>query len=92
MLAAWGDSTEEVEGTEEVEAAVVLMARSDLESNEESLDSLDQLKGQVCGLSKTKLKELLFTLMDECDALTSENCMLKKVCAEKKKKKRTLKN
>jgi len=66
MLAAWGDSTEEEE-----------MARSDSDSDEESLDSLDQLKEQVCGLSKAKLNELLFTLMDECDALTSENCMLK---------------
>jgi len=44
MLAAWGDSTEEEEGTEEEEAAVALMARSDLESDEESLDGLDQLK------------------------------------------------
>ena len=44
MLAAWGDSTEEEEGTEEEEAVVALMASSDLESDEESLDSLDQLK------------------------------------------------
>jgi len=86
MLAAWRDSTEEEEGTEEEEAAVALMARSDSESNEESLDSLDELKEQVCGLSKAKLKELLFTLMDEYDALTFENCMLKDVCAEIKKK------
>jgi len=86
MLAAWGDSTEEEEGTEEEEEAVVaFMVRSDSESNDESLDSLTQLKEQVCGLSKAKLKELLFTLIDECDALTSENCMLKDVCAEIKK-------
>jgi len=49
------------------------------------LDSLDQLKEQVCALSKAKFKELLFTLMDECDALTSKNCMLKDVCVEIKK-------
>jgi len=61
------------------------MARSDLESDDESLDSLAQLKEQVCGLSKAKLKKLLFILMDECDALTSENYMLKDVCAEIKK-------
>jgi len=77
MLAAWGDSTEEEEGTEEEEATVALMARSDSETDEESLDSLDQLKEQVCGLSKAKLEELLFTLMDECDALVSKNCMLR---------------
>ena len=34
---------------------------------------------------QAKLKELWFTLVDECDALTSENCMLKDVCAEIKK-------
>ena len=61
MLTAWGDSTKE-EGNEEEEAVVALMARSNSETDEESLDSLDQLKEQVCGLSKAKLKELLFTL------------------------------
>jgi len=73
MLAAWGDSTEEEDETEEKEAAVALMAKSETESDDESPDSMDQLKEQVCGLNKAKLKELLFTLMDECDALTSEN-------------------
>jgi len=29
MLAAWGDSTKEDEGTEEEDAAIALMARSD---------------------------------------------------------------
>ena len=82
MLAAWVDSTEEEEGTEEEEEAVTLMARSDSDLDEESLDGLDQLKEQVYGLSKAKLQELLFTLMD---ALTSENCMLKDVSAEIKK-------
>ena len=82
MLAAWEDSTEDDDETEEEEAADALMARSNSETDEESLDSLDQLKEQVCGLNKAKLKELLFTLMDECDALISENCMLKDVCAE----------
>ena len=85
MLTAQGDSTEEEEGTEEEEAAVALMARSDSDSDDESHDSLDQLKEQVCGLSKAKFKKLLFTLTNECDALTSENCMLKDVCAEIKK-------
>ena len=83
MLVAWGHSTEE-EGTEEEEAVVGLMARSDSESYDEPLDSLAQLKERVCGLSKAKLKELLFTLMDECDVLTSENCMLKELEHENK--------
>jgi len=72
MLVAWGDSTEEEEeGSEEEEAVVALMTRSDSESDDEPLDSLAQLKDKVCGLSKAKLKELLFTLVDECDALNS---------------------
>ena len=90
MLAAWGHSTENDEGTEEEDATLALMARSDSESDDESLDSLAQLKDKGCDLSKAKLKELLFTLMDECDALTFENCMLKDVYAEIKK--RTLKD
>ena len=40
MLAAWEDSTEEDEGTEEEDATVTLMARSDSESDDEPLDSL----------------------------------------------------
>ena len=67
MLAAWGDSTDEEEGPEEEEEAVALMARSETDSDEES-SSLIRLKNKVCGLNKTKLKEFLFTLMDECDA------------------------
>jgi len=47
MLAAWEDSVEEEEGTEEEEAAVALMARSDSKTDVESLDSLDQLKEHV---------------------------------------------
>ena len=85
MLAAWGDSTEEDEGTEEESAAVALMARSDFDSDDEPLDSLAQLKDKVRGLNKAKLKKLLFTLMDECDAINSENCILKDACSRIKK-------
>ena len=85
MLVAWEDSIKDDEGTKEEDATLALMAISDSESDDESLDSLAQLKDKVCGLSKAKLKELLFTLMDECDALNSENYMLKDVCAELKK-------
>jgi len=84
MLAAWGDSTEEDEGIEEEDAAVALMAKSDSDSDDEPLDSLAQLKDRVCGLSKAKLQELLFTLMDECDAINFENCMLKNACSKLK--------
>jgi len=85
MLAAWGDSTEKDEGSDKEDAAVALMGKSDYDSDDEPLDSLTQLKDQVRGLSKAKLEELLFTLMDECDAINSENCMLKDACIDLKK-------
>ena len=72
MLAAWGDSTEEEEEIEEEEAVIAFMARSDSDSDNEPLDNLAQLNDKVRGLNKAKLEELLFTLMDECDAINSE--------------------
>jgi len=87
MLAAWGDSTEEEERSaeEEEEEAIALMARSEIDSDEESIGSLNRFNNKVCGLNKATLKEFLFTLMDECDALHSENCKLKVACAELKR-------
>jgi len=41
MLAARGDSTEEEEGSKEEEAAVALMARSESDLDDESLEDLD---------------------------------------------------
>ena len=61
------------------------MTRSETDSDEESIESLDRLKNKVCGLNKAKLKEFLFTVMDEQDALYSENCELKDACAELKR-------
>jgi len=84
MLAVWGDSTEEEDETEEEEAAIALMARSDTESYDEPIDRLEQLKNKVCGLSKAKLKDFLFTVMDECEALNFENSMLTDECDELK--------
>jgi len=92
MLAAWRDSTEEEDRTEEEEAAVALMAKSDSDSDDEPVNSLAQLKDNVRGLNKAKLEELLFTLMDECDAINSENCMLKDACFELKRYIRSFEN
>jgi len=92
MLAAWGDSTDEDEESEEEEEVVALMARSMTDSDEESSDNLIRLKNKLSGLNKTKLKEFLFTLMDECDALHSENCELKDACDELKRDIRELKH
>jgi len=44
MLAAWGDSTEEEDEIEEEKDLVGLMAKSDLELDEDPLDSLALLK------------------------------------------------
>jgi len=85
MLAAWGDSTDDEEGSEEEEEAVALMARSKTDSEEESSDSLIHLKNKVSGVNKTKLKEFPSTLMDEYDALHSENCELRDECDDLKR-------
>jgi len=87
MLAAWGDSTDEEEGSEEEEeeGAVALMARSETDSDEGSSDSLIRLKNKVSGLNKHKLKEFLLVLIDECDALHTENCDLSNECDELKR-------
>jgi hypothetical protein len=92
MLAAWGDSTDEEEESGAEEAVVALMARSEADSEEETTDSLIHLKNKVSRLNKTKLKEFLFTLMDECDALHSENCELRDECDELKEKIKELKH
>jgi len=85
MLAAWGDSTKEDEGTKEEDAAVALMAWSESDSKDEPLKSLTQLKEKVSGLSETNLTKLLFTLMDEYESVNTENSMLKDVCSAFKK-------
>ena len=81
---------------EEEAIAATLMARSEIDSDFGLIKSLSQLKDKVHGLSKAKIEELLLTLMDECDAINTENCMLKDVCSELKKDvnclKRTSKN
>jgi len=69
MLAAWGDSTEDEEESETEEANVVLMARSDTNSDDESTNSLTDLKNKVCSLNKATLEELVFTIMDICAEL-----------------------
>ena len=81
MLTAWGDTTEEEEeeGSEEEEEVVALMARSETDSDEESIESLNRFKNKVCGFNKAKLKEFLF------NPLHSKNCKLKDACAELKR-------
>jgi len=56
MLAAWGDTTEDDEASEEEDAIVALMDRNELNSDDELLDNLAQLKEKVCGLNKANLR------------------------------------
>ena len=90
ILATWGDSTEDDKASEEKEVVVALMARSESDSDDESLDSLAQLKEKVHVFNKAQLKGLIFTLMDEYDSVNSENCMLKDACSELKRDVREL--
>jgi len=46
-----------------------------------SIESLSQLKEEIRNLSKRKLEKLAFTLMEECEIVNSENCMLKNTCS-----------
>ena len=82
---AQGDITEDDEASEEEEAAVALMDRSELDSDDKPLESLTQVKEKVSGFNKSSLKELLFILVDEYESVNIENCMLKDVCLDLKK-------
>jgi len=57
MLAAWGDTIEDDEVSEEEEEVVLaLMVKSESDSDDELVDSPSQLKVKVRGLNKPKLK------------------------------------
>jgi len=60
------------------------MARSKSEVDSESDESMSQFKEKVRGFNKVKILKLLFSLMDECEAISTENCMLKDTCSKLK--------
>jgi len=80
-MAAWGDTSEEEEDSQDGEKAVALVARKESDSDCDSIESLSQLKEEVHNLIKSKLEKLVFTLMEECEIVNSENCMLKTTCS-----------
>lgn len=80
MMTAWGHTSKEEEDSQD-EEAVALMARSGFDSDFDG----ENLKKEVCNLSKKKLEKLVFSLMEEYEALTSENCMLKSTCLDLEK-------
>jgi len=80
MMAAWGDTLEEKEDSQDGEEAVALMARRESDSDSDSIESLSQLKEEVRNPSMRTLEKLVFTLMEECEIVNSKNCMLKNTC------------
>ena len=89
-MAACRETLQEEEFSQEEEAAVALMARSESKSDFKPVESLSQLKDKARCLRKVKIEELLFTLMDECDAINAQNGMLKYGYSELKKDVRML--
>ena len=59
MMAAWGDTLEEEEDSQDREEAVALMTRRESDLDFDSIESLSQLKEEVCNLSKRKLEKLV---------------------------------
>jgi len=84
MVTAWGDTSEEEDSSQDDAAALAVMARSKFEADSESDESMFQFKEKVGGFNKAKNFKLLFSLMDECQAISTENCMLKDTCSKLK--------
>lgn len=92
MMAAWGDSSDENDESQDEEAELALMEKNDseIEDDEVGEESLSHLKSKVHGLSKAKLEDLLLTLMNEFDDLNFENSRLKENCSALKRNNKTL--
>ena len=86
-MATWGETSEEEKDSQEEEAAVAFMVGSESQSE---FETLSQLKDKVRRASKPKLEKLLFTLLDDCEEVNAENCMLKDICSELKRDVRLL--
>jgi len=80
-MAAWGDTSEEEEDSQDGEEVVALLARREFDSDSNSIESFSQLKEEVRNLSKRKLEKLVFTLMEAFETVNFGNCMLKNGCS-----------
>ena len=67
------------------------MARSESKVGSELDKSMSQFKEKIRGFNKVKILKLLFSLMDECETISTENCMLKDTCSKLKGDVRMLK-
>jgi len=85
MVAAWGESSEEEDSSQDEAEALALIAKSDFDTNSESDETMSQIKEEVSGFNKRKILKILFSLMDECEAISTENCMLKDTCSKLKR-------
>ena len=90
MVTAWGEISEEEDSSQDEAAALALMVRSESEADLESDESMSQFKEKLRGFNKAKILKLLFSLMDECEAISTENCMLKATCSKLKRDVRML--
>ena len=61
------------------------MAKSDSDTDSESDKNMSQIKERVSGFNKRKILKILFSLMDECEAISTKNCMLKDTCSKLKR-------
>ena len=84
MMAAWGETSEEEDSSQDEAEALVLMARSESEADSKSDETMSQFMEKVSGFNKRKILKLLFSLMDEFEAISTENCMLKYPCSKLK--------
>ena len=72
-MAAWGETSEEEEDSQEEEIVEALITRSESKSDLESIESLSQLKDKVRGLSTAKVVKLLFSVMNECETIQQKH-------------------
>ena len=85
MVAAWAECSEEEDCSQDEPEALELMAKSDSDTDSESNETMSHIKEKVSGFNKRKILKILFSLMDECEAISIENCMLKDTCSKLKR-------
>jgi len=73
MVAAWGETSEEEDSSQDEAEALVLMARSESKDDSESDETMSEFKEKVSGFNKRKILKLLVSLTDEHEAISTEN-------------------
>jgi len=90
MVAAWGESSEEEDSSQDEAEVLAIMAKSDSDTDSESDETMSQIKEKVSGFNKRKILKILFSIMDEYEAMNTKNCMLKDTCSKLKRDVRML--